>query len=721
MHGTDKAKAKTLATASTLQKVVCPAPERDPQEILSHGWRKVGEQKKVTNRLANGNPDRGVGFSARDSFAEAHDHPNRQTGRQVLDKMFGHMRPHHIITPSAVLHNEEEELENGLGCQAARLAFFRPAIAPALNSLPPSSQSPADTPAGGSAGGDAGVVAGIASPVTPSSPLRRTDTIQGQAATAVQAQESGSGGLDISSAELTAGDEPEVISRSVSSSKLGTNESSSPQGSLRRYGTAAVATQLIRHELSLRRMASGNASPSRAAGSAGASTPTAFAHCRTLSPHPERRGALPAVIRSYPSDSGAMAAAHCSMPGPELARLPAAAGAVSSPAAATGRGGISAGAAMSSGISAGAALPGRRRASISGDSSLPAIGNPYRAPVARARRASLTGGDIPGPAAAIFRLPRRISLTGLDGSGGGGRGGSMPQLVRVSNSGMPHAGSGCHGSSPMGMAGRGGGGGGGGGCSGIRLDPHNSHSSLSPEALPATRGIPLTGSDGSSHVHVHGNLGGSFRTGAVDGPAADAIAQLGLNVHTTDHHSGITGAGAGGGMGSPNTPNAGMPLSGLENLAGTGLGDAISQLRNIRMGVGSGGAKEFRERKVEPGLAGLVPVQLLPVPLPPLDNWQVITKQGPELDPCKGIRLVDTANYVLPRHSAEVGLQVRMAQHQAAMRELVKVEGAPMSEIEMEAAKLLGRLERSGARHRNFSTMESMGSSGQRAAEADLG
>ncbi|GIL50743.1 hypothetical protein Vafri_6887, partial [Volvox africanus] len=251
----------------------------------------------------------------------------------------------------------------------------------------------------------------------------------------------------------------------------------------------------------------------------------------------------------------------------------------------------------------------------------------------------------------------------------------------------------------------------------IRSDPHDSHSSLSPEALSATRGIPLTGSDSSSHVH--GNLGGSFRAGAAEGPAAAAIAQLGLNVHTTDHYGGITG-GAGGGMGSPSTANPAMPLSGLENLAGTGLGDAISQLRNIRMGAGSGGAKDFRERKFEPGLAGLVPVQLLPVPLPPLDNWQVITKPGPELDPCKGIRLVDTANYVLPRHSAEVGLQVRMAQHQAAMRELVKVEGAPMSEIEMEAAKLLGRLERSGARHRNFGTMESMGSSGQRAAEADL-
>ncbi|GIL80913.1 hypothetical protein Vretifemale_9892 [Volvox reticuliferus] len=588
------------------------------------------------------------------------------------------------------------------GCQAARLAFFRPAIGPVLSNLPPSTQPQADTPAAVAVGEDAGVVAGVASPVIPSSPLCRTDTSHGHGAAAIKAQGSGSGGLDVSSADLAAGDQAEDINRSMSSWKLGKNDSSSPQGSLRRYGTAAVAAQLIRHELNLRRTASGTDSPSRTFGSGGVSAPMAFANCRTLSPHPERRGALPAVIRSYPSDSGAVIGAQCPMPGPELARLPAAAGAIASPSAAAGRGCVT----------AGAALPGRRRASISGDTSLPAIGNPCRAPAARARRASLTGGDIPGPAATIFRLPRRISLTGLDGSAGGGRSGSMPQLVRVSNSGMQHAGGNGRGSSPMRMTSR------GAGFGGIRPDPHDSPNSLSPGALPATRGIPLAGSDNSSQAH--GNLGGSFRAGPADGPAAAAVAQLGLTVPTPDHHSSVAG-GSGGGMGSPSTVNPAVPLSGLENLAGTGLGDAISQLRNIRMGAGSGGAKESRERKVEPGLAGVVPVQLLPVPLPPLDNWQVFSKQGPELDPCKGIRLVDTANYVLPRHSAEVGLQVRMAQHQAAMRELVKVEGAPMSETEMEAAKLLGRLERSGARHRNFGTMESMGSSGQPAGEVDLG
>ncbi len=39
------------------------------------------------------------------------------------------------------------------------------------------------------------------------------------------------------------------------------------------------------------------------------------------------------------------------------------------------------------------------------------------------------------------------------------------------------------------------------------------------------------------------------------------------------------------------------------------------------------------------------------------------------------------------------------------MRDLVRTEGAPMSDTEMEAAKLLSRLEKSGARARNFGGM----------------
>jgi hypothetical protein len=50
-----------------------------------------------------------------------------------------------------------------------------------------------------------------------------------------------------------------------------------------------------------------------------------------------------------------------------------------------------------------------------------------------------------------------------------------------------------------------------------------------------------------------------------------------------------------------------------------------------------------------------------------------------------------------------------MAAHKNAMRELVKAEGAPMSESEMEAVKLLGRLERSGARMRNYGDVEGGG------------
>lgn len=52
------------------------------------------------------------------------------------------------------------------------------------------------------------------------------------------------------------------------------------------------------------------------------------------------------------------------------------------------------------------------------------------------------------------------------------------------------------------------------------------------------------------------------------------------------------------------------------------------------------------------------------------------------------------------------GPQSKMAAHKNAMRELVKAEGAPMSEGEMEAVKLLGRLERSGARMRNYGDVD---------------
>eukprot|EP00198_Chlamydomonas_reinhardtii_P012224 XP_001701561.1 predicted protein [Chlamydomonas reinhardtii] len=58
------------------------------------------------------------------------------------------------------------------------------------------------------------------------------------------------------------------------------------------------------------------------------------------------------------------------------------------------------------------------------------------------------------------------------------------------------------------------------------------------------------------------------------------------------------------------------------------------------------------------GLAGVTPLSLLPVPLPPIENWQSGGKSVADLDPCKDIRLVDAPRCILPRPTEEQDLQV---------------------------------------------------------------
>ncbi|GLC41248.1 hypothetical protein PLESTB_001082800 [Pleodorina starrii] len=664
MYGTEKPKAKALATASTLQKVVCPAPPADPQEILSNGWRKVGEQKRVTNRLANGHPDRGVGVSSREPSFKGKAASNRQNGREVLDKMFGHMRPHHIVTPAAVTRIDEQELENGLGSQAARAAFYRPAIGPALNELPSNMQQQ---------------LSGVAGSL--------------------------SGSLELG-AEIDAAGGGDVDYVQHSPSSPGTP--SGGRGSHHRRNAAQ-----LRQDSVARRNGSG------------ASTPVGMSNGR------ERRGALPAVGRTHPSDGGA------------------------------GGGG------------GGGEVVGRRRASISGgDTALPAIGpgaaggpagaaacGGGKGPMGRTRRTSLTLGynDDHGSAAAvvlsnIMRMPRRMSLTGSGGGGGSPNSGSLgasPARAALRGGGPPPDGpaspnpalariaqsSGASHSAPLLKAGLGSSfrhnSGGAAAAAAAAAATAAAAAAAAAEAAPsstlATLGY-LVQAAGETSVGI-GGIGGGGLAGLGSGGGSGGIgANVGSGLIGAGG-SGLSGGGGSGGVGGflggaggsggcPTSPGAAaghsaVPLSGLENLAGTGLGDAISQLRNIRMAGHPGGgaaAAASAPKKAEPGLAGLTP--LLPVPLPPLDNWQTGGKQVTDLDPCRGIRLVDAANYVLPRAAAEANLRVRMAQNQAAMRHLVKAEGAPMSDSEMEAVKLLGRLERSGARQRNFEAMDSIGAEG---------
>ncbi|KXZ49448.1 hypothetical protein GPECTOR_21g674 [Gonium pectorale] len=321
-------------------------------------------------------------------------------------------------------------------------------------------------------------------------------------------------------------------------------------------------------------------------------------------------------------------------------------------------------------------------------------------PAARARRTSLVvavggaGGGTTGPGGQSFlpphaapaAAPAASATTSPNGTGAGGGtsgGGTMPQL--------PNRGAGSHGDIGTLVAGR------PGQRNSLPADLHGGSGARSPG--PGSFPVP--------RMSYNGGYNGSGGGGGGGGPEVPhSPTPPGLLLQLADLHS----PSSGGAASTLPGVNINVPLSGLDALATTGLGDAISQLRHIRMGgtgppastVTSVAPGKHRESKVEPGLAGVTPLQLLPVPLPPIENWQSSGKTVNEVDPCRGIRLVDAPLYVLPRPTAEVDLQAKMAAHQAAMRDLVRAEGAPMSEGEMEAVKLLGRLERSGARARNY-------------------
>ncbi|PNH00173.1 hypothetical protein TSOC_014020, partial [Tetrabaena socialis] len=353
--------------------------------------------------------------------------------------------------------------------------------------------------------------------------------------------------------------------------------------------------------------ANGGASPLRGGGAA--------------APGP-RRATLPAVARSGPSETagggggggGGALLASSSVDSP---RLPAAA-AVGSPRA-------------------------NRRASVSGEVGLPCL-SPCAAPSspslsstmasaasaghnanARVRRMSLAGGTGGGGDNVVSPPPLqqqqyhsqplsgpqpRISLPGgLGGGGGGGYGGSFtagaPPLppYRATHA-LSYSTGGGGGTEPLGDASAagcggsgfvmsrlgqrcsstqentqgplpaGGGGGGGGGP--------QARSSASG-SLPRLSLTGYTGAGGGAAGGAYGSGGG----GAAGDTSPRASGGLLAQFADTPAHPGssYTTQGGGGGGGA-----VAAPLSGLDNLSGTGLGDAISQLRHIRRGSLAGGA-----------------------------------------------------------------------------------------------------------------------------------
>ncbi|KAG2427978.1 hypothetical protein HXX76_011965 [Chlamydomonas incerta] len=747
-------KAKALATASTLQRVVCPSTERDPLELLSSGYRKVDEQKRYTNRLTN-LPDKGVGVVSRDgSFSEPPPGPNkgppRTNGRAVLDQMFGHLRPHHNIAEPALLQMEQTELENGLGDQAARAAFYRPSITAALMAIPADSRllaADAASPGTGIASTSTSASASGALYRVGNSPMRRgrgggddsNQSEDGDTASepelpapeddrpsTASSQRGGSGGYGVTAGASVAGSGGSITAA---------GRFSSPRTMRPPMGVAAGAMGAPASPGLLSRGPEACNSPMRISANGIGPIPPGAGAGRAGSARRTGGGALPTVSRSYPD--GTVAAGSLTM-GAQLgcagtAQPPP--GAVLEtprlPAAATQAG----------------AKRGNRRASVSGAeiaaaaaaaaAGLPAIGSGGASPSpgGRARRASLVGGGAGyGATAAVAMggLPAHSPGPPLVGSPGSQRYSMPGNSVGLSGGSFSSGGNGM----PL-LSQRGGGAGTSGGGAGAdgaatavasRLGMRSSlPSELALHGSPhSTHGAAGQGPQRSGHsVSVAGTMPGAGPVprvrlsysgvgpgaGATHGTATDGggegsmwpgAASIGLLAQ-------LQGALHPEGSGpSPPAVNPSVPLSGLDALSATGLGDAISQLRNIRIsaaGAPPQGAKE-KPKKVEPGLAGVTPLSLLPVPLPPIENWQSGGKSVADLDPCKDIRLVDAPRCILPRATEEQDLQSKMAAHKNAMRELVKAEGAPMSESEMEAVKLLGRLERSGARMRNYGDVD---------------
>ncbi|GFR49933.1 hypothetical protein Agub_g12037 [Astrephomene gubernaculifera] len=900
-------KAKTLATASTLQKVVCPAPERDPQEILSNGWRKVGEQKRYTNHLANGLPYYGVRLASRHDVFRAENAANshRTNGRQVLDKMFGHLRPHHDTALVAALqHRDEQELENGLGSQAARAAFYRPNVSAALHAMgveglssggarKPLRRISSSTLSYISFGGSsscAGEEAGGRVPLRgcmsfrsdyseagseaqqqqqqplllrQQQPQQYQQSQQQQQQQQQQDQEPLSQQLAERKPPTQPPQPPQPQKRPMShrhvhhpshphshqqhhqqhhhsqqqqsqphtqqqppSPQLHLQPQPPPSPPAQQYQSQPPPTPLqlppqpqegaIHHPASSTTSGGGGGGgsgggsapvsgvtevhwpqpppspppccPTRGGGGGGGCDSPRLAHLRAAAgdgipavpahapggggscPSPrQRRGGGGGGGSSLPdgstgvdggSDGGVSVSSLCTpLPAvgrPLLTPEPSAAGAAAAGAGsqeggcmqpprtpqghgqARGRGGgtgVQGGgphaevcsqlvldAAGSSAVTeaAGAACSQEQsRLSItSGEATLPSIGGGSGGGASSTSSGggsgsssggcSEVGGVAGGKTAAVGGArTRRLSVIVTDAGGEGGSGGgagaaphSVPMSTRPPR--LSYNGT-CGTVASGGVAGGGGPGRNGGG----RYSPAGC--SCGGGSGGVTPSLPYRASiDGAGRCSTASDLASStcspvptngagvdVSSGTATGPAGGFLAGLQSPVRCT--------GGSGVSSTRCTTPTHAVPLSNLDDLAATGLGDAITLLRSIRKGTGGGAGKGH---KTEPGLAGLLPTQLLAVPLPPVEHWQSNRRPTSAMDPCKGIRLVDAPMYVLPRPQAEAGLQLKMVAHQAAMRDLVKAEGAPMSEAEMEAAKLLGRLERSGARHRNFGDCE---------------
>ncbi|PNW82786.1 hypothetical protein CHLRE_06g294100v5 [Chlamydomonas reinhardtii] len=742
-------KAKALATASTLQRVVCPSTERDPLAFLSSGYRKVDEQKRYTNRLTN-LPDKGVGVVSREgSFSEPLPGPSkgppRTNGRAVLDQMFGHLRPHHNIAEPALLQMEQHELENGLGDQAARAAFYRPSITAALMAIPPDNRLlTADAGASGPGGASASTSASMSGALhrVANSPMRRghgDDSNQSQDGdtgsepelpapederpSTASSQRAGSGSYGVTSGGGVTGSGGSITAA---------GRFNSPRAVRPPMGVAAGIAGAPTSPGSLSRGPEACNSPVRTSVNGIAPIPPAGGAGPAGSARRTGGGALPTVSRSYPD--GTVAAGSLSMGGQlgcagvaqpplgavlETPRLPAAATQVG-------------------------AKRGNRRASVSGAevaaaaaaaaAGLPAIGSGGASPSpgGRARRSSLVGGGAgygTSASVAMNGLPahpmgppvagsQRFSMPGnsvaLSGGSFSGGGNGMPLLSqRGGGAGPSGGGAGADGAgtavasrlgvrsslpseltlhgSPHSMTNAGGQG-----------PQRSGHSVSVAGAMPGANPMPRVrlsySGVGSSAGAAHG--GGTEGGGEAGIWPSAASSGLLAQLHGALHPEGSGPV--------PPAVNTAVPLSGLDGLSATGLGDAISQLRNIRISAAGAPQPAVKEKpkKVEPGLAGVTPLSLLPVPLPPIENWQSGGKSVADLDPCKDIRLVDAPRCILPRPTEEQDLQSKMAAHKNAMRELVKAEGAPMSEGEMEAVKLLGRLERSGARMRNYGDVD---------------
>ncbi|KAG2450040.1 hypothetical protein HYH02_000144 [Chlamydomonas schloesseri] len=657
--------------------------------------------------------------------------------------MFGHLRPHHNIAEPALMQMEQHELEVALGDQAARAAFYRPSITAALIAIPSDVRLPAGDGGAGAVGSPSFTAASMSGPLyrVDNSSMRRGrggggDSNQSEDGdsdpdmpgpqeerpSTASSQRARSGGFAMTAGAGVAGSGNSVTSAGRLRSPralwvpMGVAAGRPASPAMHTRGPEACNSPM---RTSINGI--GPISPGAGGGRAGSARRTGG-------------GVLPTVSRSYPE--GIAAAVSITM-GSQLGCTGATQpplGAVQEtprlPAAATQAG----------------AKRGNRRASVSGAevaaaaasaaaaAGLPAIGSCVTSPSPgdRARRTSLVGGGAGyGASAAVavnglptahlvgppfassqrFSVPGNNSMALSGGSFTSGANGMPLQSHRASGGGA----AGADGAAPA-VASR----------LGLRsslpseLQLHGSPQSITSQAGQGPQRSGHSASVGgivagagpaprvrSSYSGVGASHGAAAEGGPEGGPWPGAsptglLAQVQGALH-------LEGTG-------PSSPavNPSVPLSGLQALSTTGLGDAISQLRNIRMSAAGApvvAAKE-KPKKVEPGIAGLTPLNLLPVPLPPIENWQSAGKSVADLDPCKDIRLVDGPRCVLPRPTEEQDLQSKMAAHKNAMRELVKAEGAPMSEGEMEAVKLLGRLERSGARMRNYGDMNGSGEQG---------